>query len=139
VSATLTITGLEELRAALRTLPTELAGEAQHVVVGAANGAAADIRGAYPVRTGNLRDHVTVRDLPSGPTGAAAKVVSSARHAALFEVGTQARHTSIGANRGTMPPGHVFVPRVIRARRLMVQQLVDLVRRAGLTVTGYGG
>jgi hypothetical protein len=36
---------------------------------------------------------------------AGAIVINRAKHAAIFENGTQARHTAIGANRGSMPPG----------------------------------
>lgn len=130
--------GLAELRAELRNLPATLAGEASHEVIGAANGAAADIKAAYPVRTGNLRDHLTVEALPTTGATAGALVKNTARHALLFEHGTQARHTDIGANRGAMPAGHVFVPRVIRARRRMYQALADLLRRQGLQVSGDG-
>jgi Bacteriophage HK97-gp10, putative tail-component len=135
----LVINGLDELRQALRELPHELAAEASHIVTGAANGAAADIKAAYPVRTGNLRDHLSVESFPASGAGAKAVVKNTARHAVLFENGTQARHTKIGANRGAMPPGHVFVPRVIKARRRMYQELADLLRRQGLQVSGDVG
>jgi len=128
--------GLSELREALRNLPAELAGEAQHIVEGAANGAAASIKAAYPVRTGNLRDHLTVTHVDQGKYSAGAIVKNTAKHAALFESGTQARHTDIGANRGSMPPGHVFIPRVTKARRQMYTVLKDLLVRKGLLVSG---
>ena len=131
--------GLDELRAALRRLPEELAGEAQHEVEGAANGAAADIKRAYPVRTGRLRDGVTVTHMHQGKYHAGAIVKNRAPHAALFEYGTQARHTSIGANRGVMPPGNVFVPPIIRARHRMYQRLAEMLKRHGLVVTGDAG
>ena len=128
--------GLDELRAALRRLPDELTMEASRIVEGAANGAAADIKAAYPVRTGNLRDHIVVTHREKGKWAAGAIVKNTAKHAWMFENGTQARHNAIGANRGSMPPGHVFIPRVIKARRLMYQQLRDLLERKGLRVTG---
>jgi hypothetical protein len=128
--------GLAELRAALRSLPSDLTVEASHEVQGAANGAAADIKRAYPVRTGRLRDGVVVTHVDQGKYSAGAIVKNTAKHSAIFENGTQARHNSIGANRGAMPPGHVFVPRIIRARRAMYERLKAMLARRGLVVTG---
>jgi hypothetical protein len=128
--------GLSELREQLRNLPSELTGEAANIVLGAANGAAAEIKGAYPVRTGRLRDGLVVTRADKGKFSAGAIVKNTAKHAAIFENGTQARHNSLGANRGSMPPGHVFVPRMIRARRRMYERLSDLLRRKGLVVSG---
>jgi len=136
MSNRLVFDGLDELREALRNLPAELAGEASHIVEGAANGAAADIKAAYPVRTGNLRDHLTVTHVDQGKYSAGAIVKNTAKHAALFEFGTQARHTDIGANRGSMPPGRVFITRAIKARRQMYTALKDLLVRKGLLVSG---
>jgi hypothetical protein len=128
--------GLAELREALRNLPADMTAEASHVVEGAANAAAADIKAGYPVRTGNLRDHVFVSHQDKGRFSAGAVVKNTAKHAALFEHGTQARHNSLGANRGSMPPGRVFIPAVIKRRRIMYQQLRALLERHGLKVSG---
>lgn len=128
--------GLDELREALRKLPAELTGEASHIVEGAANGAAAQIKAAYPRRTGNLVNGVSVETVSSGQFSAGAIVKNKAKHAYIFDNGTQARHDAIGANRGSMPPGHVFVPAVIRKRRQMYEQLKDLLVRNGLQVSG---
>jgi Bacteriophage HK97-gp10, putative tail-component len=127
--------GLDELRAALRNLPTHLAAEASRPVQGAANAAAASIKAGYPVRTGKLRDHLIVETIDA-PFQAGALVKNTARHAAIFEYGTQARHTAIGANRGSMPPGHVFIPAIVRARRRMYEDLKGLLERNGLQVSG---
>lgn len=127
--------GLDELRAALRTLPADLTGEASHIVEAHANAAAADIKAGYPGRTGDLRDHVEVTFSTSG-TSTGAVIRNTSKHAWLFENGTQARHTAIGANRGSMPPGHVFIPAVVRRRRAMYGQLQDLLERHGLIVSG---
>jgi hypothetical protein len=128
--------GLAELRAALRELPSDLTSEASHIVEGAANSAAADIKPAYPVRTGHLRDGLTVTHFDQGKFSTGAIVKNTAPHAFMFENGTQVRHTDIGANRGSMPPGHVFIPRVIRARRRMYEELKALLVRSGLQVSG---
>jgi hypothetical protein len=137
----LVFTGLSELRAELRALPAALTGEASSLVQGAATSAAAAIQTAYGAhrRSGNLQDHVVVETRAAGQFGAAMIVKATAKHAGLFENGSQARHTAIGANRGSMPPGHVFVPEIIRARRAMWGALADLLTRHGLRVTGYGG
>jgi hypothetical protein len=128
--------GLAELREQLRNLPAELTGEASHLVEGAANAAAADIKAGYPVRTGNLRDHVFVSHRDKGRFSSGAVVKNTAKHAHIFEVGTQARHNSLGANRGSMPPGNVFIPAVIKRRRAMYEQLKALIDRNGLKVSG---
>lgn len=131
--------GLEELLETYQRLPETGMGEALHLAEGAANAVATDIKGAYPVRTGNLRNRVTVTHFSKGKFYAGAIVKNTAPHAWMFENGTQARHTAIGANRGAMPPGHVFVPRIIRARRTLVEQFKALLLRLGAaTVTGNG-
>jgi hypothetical protein len=135
----LELVGLEELRAALRALPAELTAEAGGIVGNAGEQAKAEIVQRYPRRTGNLRDHVTTRTVNAGQYRAAVQVRSSARHAHIYEVGTQARHNKLGANRGSMPPGNVFVPAVVRQRRQMMERLRDLLVRNGLVVTGDAG
>lgn len=132
-------TGLEELKAELRNLPEALAQEAQAIVFGMADEAAAEIRAAYPSHTGNLRRGVSVvRRVYAVST--AAIVVNKAPHAFLYENGTQARHyfTKGGVKKalGRMPPGHVFVPIMIRKRRQMYERLKGLLVRHGLSVSG---
>jgi hypothetical protein len=129
--------GLAELYVELKNLPTTLTGEAAHLVEAAANGVYVDIKSAYPQRTGNLRKGMAISQLiTKGQFVAGAVVTNRAPHATLFELGTQARHTTIGVNRGTMPPGRVFVPRVVKARRKLTQDLKDMVTRHGAVVTG---
>lgn len=129
------IDGLDDLKAALRRLPHELTAEASEIVIANAQKAKADIIAAYPRRTGNLKNHVSVTTVSSTySTGAIVK--NTAKHAWLFENGTQARHTDIGANRGSMPAGHVFVPIVIRQRRVMYERLRALLVEHGLSVSG---
>lgn len=146
----LVLDGIAELRDALRKLPHELKAEAQDVVLGTADSAATDIRVGYRrgslqrkgegnVRTGNLEKGVSVRKDEASTFGAGAIVISRSPHAWMFENGTQARHTAIGANRGAMPPGHVFIPIVIRKRKQMYEKLRGLLERHGLKVTGSAG
>jgi len=136
----LEIQGLAELKAALRQLPYELKGEAQHIVEGAANGAAAQVKQNYVRgKTGNLIAGVYVRNSEVGAFGAGAIVVSKAKHAWLYENGSQLRHNAKGANRGVMPaapPGRAFIPVMIKTRRRMYEQLKDVLVRNGLQVTG---
>lgn len=128
--------GLEELKKALQALPDELTDEAREIVRTAATDAAEDIKAAYPVRTGNLRSHVFVTQFDRGRLSTGFVVKNTAKHANIFESGSQARHTAIGANRGAMPPGHVFVPRVIRYRRRMWAGLKAMLVAYGLVVSG---
>lgn len=132
--------GLDDVRTALRNLPSELTGEASHIVEGNANGAAATVKAHYARVSGTLVDGVSVETV-RGQFSTGAIVKSKAPHAWMYENGTQVRHTDKGANRGAMPPappGRAFIPAIIRARRRMYEQLADLVRRKGLVVTGDG-
>lgn len=128
--------GLEELRAELRKLPEALRDDASQIVIDAAEGAAADIIEDYPERTSNLKKGVKVTILSGSRFFAGATVRNTAKHSFIFENGTQARHNELGANRGSMPPGNIFVPNVMRRRRQMYEQLKALIARQGLTVSG---
>ena len=130
--------GLAELRQQLRNLPAELTAEASNIVNATANSAAVEIRSEYGKHrvTGNLQAGVVISHVDKGKFSAGAIVKSTAKHAAIFEIGTQARHTDLGADRGSMPPGNVFVPIIARRRRGMYQALKNLLARQGLTVSG---
>jgi Bacteriophage HK97-gp10, putative tail-component len=136
MSVEVTWTGLDELREALRKLPEELTAEATDIVDSAAEIAMASIIQAYPHRTGDLRSHVVKEAKAAGPFGVAFVVKNTSRHAWIFENGTQARHTAIGANRGAMPPGRVVIPTAVRCRQTMYRELKDMVTRHGLVVSG---
>lgn len=134
------VEGLNQLRAALRSLPADLAHEAGQIVQRAAEEAKAQIENAYPEGpTGNLKRGVTIAHEQAGPFAAVSIVRSRARHAWMYEHGTVPRHTSHGANRGRMPkppPSRQMIPIVVRARARMTNALMDLVRRAGFQVSG---
>ena len=138
MSASIRWNGLDELREELRNLPEVLAQEASGIVQRAAGDAAQEIRAGYQDhrRTGKLAAGVKVESKGIGPFGTALVVKSTAKNAALFEIGTQARHTNIGANRGSMPPGKIFVPVVVRKRRAMYERLKELLVRHGAKVNG---
>lgn len=131
----LEIRGLNELRAALKALPPQLVAEAAAVTEAAADSAALEITGRYPVVTGNLRRGVVV-ERSHDRVSASSRVRSRARHSHLYERGTTARRWANGKSTGVMPAAHVFVPIVVARRRLMYAQLVEIVERAGFTVTG---
>lgn len=141
MSASLKFQGLDELRAALKRLPDELKEDALALVIHSGDEAAATIRSAYEASRviGNLARGVKTQIIPAGRFGAAVAVRSTAKHAFIFENGTQTRKTQLGANRGAMPPGRVFVPIMIRQRRVLHELLVDLVERAGFQVVGTDG
>ncbi len=130
--------GLEELKAELRVLPETLVGEGTHIVTRAADEASGEMIRAYEGHhySGNLAAHVSVSQQETGRGGILAIVKNTAAHAWIFENGTQARHTSLGAFRGVMPAGHVFVPIAIRNRRAMYDALKAMIARQGLEVSG---
>lgn len=132
---TLTFEGLDEFREALRALPEELATEAGDVIVETTNNAADQIMAAYPDRTGHLRGGVRF-SIERSQFGVVGIVKNTAKLAWIFELGSQARHTELGANRGSMPPGHVFVPIVMKLRRQMFEGLKAVLEKAGLEVSG---
>jgi hypothetical protein len=127
---------IAELRDALTRLPNELHTEGASIVRDRTHEAEEAIRTGYPDRTGNLRKGL--KATVETPQFAAVGIVrNTAPHAYMFENGTQARHTSLGSNRGSMPPGKVFIPTMIRVRRAMFQNdLRGLLERAGLVVSG---
>lgn len=134
MGASFTFDGLEELKQALRNLPKELAEEASTIVQASGRDAMANMN--YPERSGNLKGKLKMEATSEGPYGAGVVVKNTDPIAYVFENGSQARHTAIGANRGAMPPGHVFVPAITRARRVMYEKLKALLVEHGLTVTG---
>jgi hypothetical protein len=128
--------GLEELRAALRSLPEDLAREAGDIVVAHADEVARQAQAAYPESRGVLRSRVSVERNISKHTTAAI-VRSRAPHAWLYEFGSRERATRTGASRGQMPQapeGSRFIPLAIRARARMMDALKAIVRRAGFVV-----
>jgi hypothetical protein len=132
------LVGLEETMKALHELPKELTGEARKIVEGWGNAAVVAIRSAYPVYTGNLRQHVTAKTTTRGPFGIDVIVRNTARHAKIFEYGTRGRkrYTKKGWHRGIMPAGHVFVPQMIQVRRKMYLDIKAMLARAGFKVSG---
>ena len=135
MSARFEWSGLEALKASLRALPEELTAEGGHIVEVRANGATATIKAGYPRRSGSLAAGMDVTHSRSR-FGARSVVKNSDKDAAVFERGSQARHTRIGANRGSMPANHLFTKTMMRERRGMYQDLRDLLVRKGLVVTG---
>jgi len=138
MSVTLKITGLEQLRADLKRLPEDLQREAAVIVQATADAMAVDVLGQYAVKTGNLRSHVRVETTADVVGGVSSRVVSRARHAWLYERGTDGKKRSWknGKNTGPMPAKKIFAPIAPIRRRIMTAALVELVQRAGLTVTG---
>lgn len=135
--------GFEEFKAQLRNLPHHLAEEAAKIVNDRAERAYTQIYFSYPEGpTGNLRRGLKFEQVSnSSGTGVIARVRSRAKHAYMVEHGTQTRHTNKGWNRGVMPPappGHYVIPVAVRERRAMIEDLIAMLRREGLTVAGRG-
>jgi hypothetical protein len=138
MNAKLEIKGLDELRAALKKLPADLQREAAVIVQAQAEQMAVEAQGAMPSVTGNLRSHVSVVLSSDVVGGVSAKVLATAKHAYLWETGGNRgeRHwKKNNKSTGVMTPANKFIPIAILRRRVMVAALVDIVERAGLTVT----
>ncbi len=134
----LTIIGLDDLRRELARLPAELVEEGSAIVMDAANDARDEIADRYGshTRTGNLAHGLEVRVRDKSGYGVGVVLRNRSKHSHLFEFGTEARHTAIGADRGSMPAGKIFVPAVRRHRATMYGRLRALLERKGLRVTG---
>lgn len=135
MSVRVTWSGLSEQIEEWRRLPDVFSTQAEHIQQEEANAAAFAIRSRYPVRTGNLRKGVVIRRFLRKAGHVVFDVKNVAKHATIFELGTQARHNKIGANRGSMPPGRVFYPIALQRQRTMFLRLIEMVTRAGFTVT----
>lgn len=139
MSVTFQYEGLSELLAALRDLPQELMGEAQSIVTLATLRAATAVRSAYPegvlrsgVSTSFYRDNVTV----IGKVRSGARSKGARSLALLWEIGSEARHTAFGANRGRMPAHHTMLPIINREKTEMYDRLRQLLRDRGFEVSG---
>lgn len=127
------IDGLTELRAALRSLPSELRDKAEPIVTEAADRSFDAIVAAYPPGSSLARG--MRKETASSAFGAAARLRQGAKLGFIYEFGTEIRHTDEGWSRGRMPAGKVFVPTVVRERRAMVLELVTFVESYGLKVS----
>ena len=130
--------GLAELYKDLESLPATLTAEAAHIVEGVANAAAYEIRSAYGehAKSGNLRDSVFVTHFDHGRYSAGAQVKATAPHAWLFENGSAGRayytHHGVRHETGAMTAYHVFIPIVMKHRRIMHTQFAALLERNGI-------
>jgi hypothetical protein len=131
--ASLQINGLDELLTPERV--RELRDDTAPLVEAAAVEAEAAIRAAYPKHTGNLKDGLRHR-IETTAYRTRARLENIAPHAAIYEFGTEIRHTDLGQNRGRMPAGKIFIPTAIRERRDMKADVIEIVERAGFTVHG---
>lgn len=124
-----------EFRALMRAMPEELREEGAEIVIAHAERSARSIIEQYPDHTGNLKSHVKT-EIQRGAFGIRVTVKSTAKHAFIFEEGTKVRHNKHGANRGFMPAADIFIPVSIQKRHAMQDDLMALMQRKGLEVTG---
>jgi hypothetical protein len=128
-----TMEGLAELRDLLRTLPTDLATDANGIVQARGRAAYDEIEAAYP--EGGLRDGLTFSD-ESAQFAARAVIRSRAPHAYLYEYGTQTiRYTHAGVSRGQMPAAGTVVKAAIHNRAAMYDELIAMLRAHGFDVS----
>ena len=128
--------GLEELRAGLRALPATLTTAGGTAADAHGADAEREIRANYPATAASLSAGVTSER--QDPSRFTVKLRISNTHplAYIFEIGTAARHTQIGANRGAMRPGKAFLPVMERERARMYEDLRVVLEREGLVASG---
>ena len=160
MSVTLQWDGLKEFEDEFGKIPETLTNDAAPIVRRNAEGAAADVRAAYPIRTTGLRYTARRRKPWYPPGGLKSRVIVSrlgAVHGSLgvvvksndpiawlFDNGSQARHYlsvkgathDTGQMWGRTPPTHLFVRTMIAHRRVMYSELKDLLVKHGFVVSG---
>ena len=137
------IDGLDELMAALRALPKELASEASAIVERSARTAFNQISANYAGHnhTGKLERSMKL-ETERTAFGAIATVKNTDPIAYVFENGSVARHYITKRNgvvhvTGSMPPMHAFIPVMSRVRlEQMYPALKRMLEAHGLEVTG---
>jgi hypothetical protein len=121
--------GMSNLIRSLQQYGEEVKDEAGAIVTSTAQLMKADLDAEYGkhVVTGNLAGHTRiVQETPHR-----AQVRNAARHVLIFERGSVERYTaSVGARRGRMPAGNVFIPRAVAWRQKMKLQFRALLVRA---------
>ena len=139
----LVLEGVDAFTEALKKMPDDFATRVHGIVYTTAEHTVSELHGAYPPRRPNSRSRFEplqnvwyVESKDKGPLHPIAKVAHREILADWREHGTKPRVTKKGWGRGRMPPAPVFVPIVVRDRRVMNQILVELAQQIGLTVTG---
>ena len=120
-------TGLDEYEEFLVNEPDEVVKAADDIMGKGVRAAAVEMRAAYPVRTGRLRDGVKVTSRSAGLRVHHA-VFNDAPYANYFEYGTK-----------YMAAGKVFVPIVLRRRRDAIKKIIAMLEARGLKVSGDAG
>lgn len=136
MSASVKWDGLAQLREDLRRMPADLTADATVIMNRRVDAAESAIKAGYPDRTGDLKDHVKRVVNNAGQFGVRITLTNTSKLAFIFEHGTMARHTALGANRGIMPAGNVFVPPIVKERTLMYEELKALLEKTGARVSG---
>lgn len=125
----------EEFAAALRQLPKDLADEARGIVRYAADEALATVVSQYKPSAASIAQAWRTKEQDSS-FGTKVRLVNTNNLAALYEYGTELRHTSAGWSRGRMPASNTFIRAVVDERGSMFDELTALLERAGFHVTG---
>jgi Bacteriophage HK97-gp10, putative tail-component len=136
---TLTLDAAGILRRQLEAMPRILEEDGAIIVRKTAETASGRIRAQYERvrKTGTLASRVSVRAVGAGRGKVIQDVASRAPHAWLYENDSKKlRRTRKGASRGVMTGADVFIPEMIRYRRLMYQDIKAMIARYGLQVSG---
>lgn len=122
--------GLDSFKQELQVLTSDLVEEANAIMLQAAFDAADQIRGAYPIDSGELRAGVMV--VPHrGTLLSGGEVKNIAHHAHLYERGTRVRENAHGDNRGAVLPHPTFIPIADTFQRAAVQNVIARLYQHG--------
>lgn len=122
----LRLRGVDELIAELDQLVPALAAEVRAVQAAEAQQTASELRAAYPVVTGELRNSVRVLAEPSNSPGRVfTRVEVASDHAGFYEFGT-----------ARTAPHPTFTPVTRRGREAFLTEVIRRVEARGLVVNG---
>jgi hypothetical protein len=117
--------GFDDLLRELATLPSTLRAASDPILLRHARVGESQLKAAYPVVTGNLRDGVQIEERVARGVAVLYTLRSGSPHAHLYEFGTA--HTA---------PKATFLPITERERRAATVAVAEIVRAEGLTVEG---
>lgn len=128
--------GIAELQAAFAQLPKALAEEANAIALTHAQAAEAEVRAAWAPhsKSGEMLGELRIETIAVGPYTRAAVLVATSPQALWLEMGTVARHTRQGWERGAMPGTNVFIPAMRKMRAAFYAEVEALLERYGMSV-----
>jgi len=120
--------GLDEYAHQLDAWPMQAAMDAQIQVERSAEKAFQTIQSGYPVVTGRLRAGLEMRDVTTDALHPRIELRNDVVYARVWESGGN-------STAGVHKPGKLFVPTMIRERKVLNKELVEIIKTGAERVT----